>query len=261
MMHSSEYPRVNILGVGVSAINLDMAIKSIDNWIQKQESHYICVRDVHGVMESQRDREICHIHNHAGLVTPDGMPLVWLCRLKGHAYVERVYGPDLMLALCEHSLHKGYRHYFYGGVEGVPELLAQRLRQRFPGLQIVGTISPPFQPLTEEEDIEIVKEINQQSPHVIWVGLSTPKQEYWMASHIGKINAPVFIGVGAAFDFLAGIKKQAPRWMQRSGLEWLFRLGMEPGRLWRRYLINAPIFIVFVLLQSLGLRKYPLDHG
>jgi len=261
MMHSSEYPRVNILGVGVSAINLDMAIKSIDDWIQKQESHYICVRDVHGVMESQRDREIRHIHNHAGLVTPDGMPLVWLCRLKGHAHVERVYGPDLMLALCEHSLHQGYRHYFYGGVDGVPELLAQRLRQRFPGLQIVGTISPPFRPLTEEEDIEIVKEINQKSPHVIWVGLSTPKQEYWMASHIGKINAPVLIGVGAAFDFLAGIKKQAPRWMQRSGLEWLFRLGMEPRRLWRRYLINAPIFIVFILLQSLGLRKYPLDHG
>jgi N-acetylglucosaminyldiphosphoundecaprenol N-acetyl-beta-D-mannosaminyltransferase len=251
--------RVNILGVGVSAINVDIALETIEGWIARRESHYVCVTGVHGVMESQRDNEVRRIHNASGLTTPDGMPLVWLSRLKGHRHVDRAYGPDLMLALCERSVDRRYRHFFYGGAEGVPEQLAANLRQRFPELQVVGIYSPPFRLLTPEEDEQVVQMINQATPDIVWVGLSTPKQERWMADHIGRVKVPVLIGVGAAFDFLTGRKRQAPRWMQRSGLEWLFRLLTEPRRLWRRYLINNPLFVLLVLAQALGLRRYSLE--
>jgi len=210
-------------------------------------------------MESQRDEELRRIHNRAGLVTPDGMPLVWLSRLQSFHHVERVYGPDLMLALCERSVAKGYRHFFYGGAEGVPEQLASVLQKRFPGLQVAGTFSPPFRPLTADEDDRIVQMINAAAPDIVWVGLSTPKQERWMAGHRERLTAPVLIGVGAAFDFLTGRKPQAPRWMQRAGLEWLFRLLTEPRRLWRRYLINNPLFVALVVLQALGVRRYGLE--
>ena len=252
-----KVPRANILGVGVSALNMAMALEIIEGWIERREPHYVCVTGVHGVMESQRDEELRRIHNRAGLVTPDGMPLVWLSRLQSFHHVERVYGPDLMLALCERSVAKGYRHFFYGGAEGVPEQLASVLQKRFPGLQVAGTFSPPFRPLTADEDDRIVQMINAAAPDIVWVGLSTPKQERWMAGHRERLTAPVLIGVGAAFDFLTGRKPQAPRWMQRAGLEWLFRLLTEPRRLWRRYLYHNPRFVLLVLLQLLGLRHYP----
>lgn len=250
--------RVNILGVGVSAINMEMALAVIEGWIKRRKPHYVCVTGVHGVMESQRDESLRRVHNQAGLVTPDGMPLVWLSRLKGYRHVDRVYGPDLMLALCEHSVSRGYRHFFCGGAEGVPEQLSEVLQKRFPGLQVVGTYSPPFRPLTPEEDEAVVRMINGADPDIVWVGLSTPKQERWMAEHRARLNAPVLIGVGAAFDFLTSRKPQAPRWMQRAGLEWLFRLLTEPRRLWRRYLINNPLFVALVLLDALGLRRQTL---
>jgi N-acetylglucosaminyldiphosphoundecaprenol N-acetyl-beta-D-mannosaminyltransferase len=164
-----------------------------------------------------------------------------------------------MLALCEHSIQKGYRHFLYGGNPTVPEKLAQNLTQGFAGLNIVGTYSPPFRQLTPEEDQQIVEMINQADPHIVWVGLSTPKQERWMADHIGRLTAPVLIGVGAAFDFHAGLKKQAPRWMQRSGLEWLFRLITEPRRLWKRYLINNPLFVILIIAQALRIKRYPVE--
>ncbi len=251
-------PRVNILGVGVSAINMDIALNLIDLWIARREPHYVCVTPVHSIMECQRDPELRRIYNNSGMTTPDGMPLVWLSRLFGYYYVDRVYGPDLMLALCERSVTKGYRHFFYGGAEGVPDQLAANLQRRFPGLIITATYSPPFRALTPEEDEQIVNMINDANPDIVWVGLGSPKQERWMAAHIGRIKAPVLIGVGAAFDFLSGRKRQAPRWMQRAGLEWLFRLLSEPRRLWRRYLINNPIFIALVLLQIMGVRRYDL---
>jgi N-acetylglucosaminyldiphosphoundecaprenol N-acetyl-beta-D-mannosaminyltransferase len=249
-------PRVNILGVGVSAITMAMALRAIEAWITRREPHYVCVTGVHGVMESQRDPTLRQIHNRAGMVTPDGMPLVWLSRLKGFGYVERVYGPELMLAACQRSIEKGYRHFFYGGAPGVVEILATRLHARFPTLQVVGCDTPPFRPLTLAEDRMVVARINTARPDIVWVGLSTPKQERWMASHIGWLQVPVLIGVGAAFDFHAGLKRQAPRWIQRSGLEWLFRLAMEPRRLWRRYLINNPWFLWLILLQALGKEIY-----
>jgi len=253
--------RTNVLGVGVSAIDMKLALDTIEHWIATREPHYVCVSGVHGVMESQQDEELRRIHNRAGLVTPDGMPLVWLSHLSGRREVQRVYGPDLMLACCALSEEKGYRHYFYGGGEGVPELLAERLRQRFPRLQVVGTYSPPFRPLSPEEDEALIQRIDATDPDIVWVGLSTPKQERWMASHVGRVRAPVLIGVGAAFDFHAGLKKQAPRWMQRSGLEWFFRLVTEPRRLGRRYLVNNPKFVWRILLQAAGIDRYDLDEA
>lgn len=252
-------PRTNILGIGVSAVNMEMALEAIAEWISRREPHYVCVSGVHGLMESQRDAELRRIHNAAGLVVPDGMPLVWLSRFRGFRHVDRVYGPDLLLAVCKYSVKQSYRHFFYGGASGVAELLTSRLQSRFPGLHIVGTDSPPFRPLTPVEDRAAVERINAAQPDIVWVGISTPKQERWMAAHVGRLTAPVLIGVGAAFDFHAGLKKQAPHWMQRSGLEWLFRLLSEPRRLGPRYLVNNPWFLWLVLLQMLGRRPYALE--
>ena len=246
-----ELQKVQILGISVSAINMTQAAAVIEEWVSSRKHHYVCVTGVHGVMESRNDEQLRRIHNEAGLVTPDGMPLVWLSRLKGQGHVRRVYGPDLMLELCRRSLEKKYRHFFYGGAEGVAEKLTGRLRQKFPGIEIAGTLCPPFRTLTEPEDAEIIANINRARPDIVWVGLSTPKQERWMAEHVGKIQAPVLIGVGAAFDFHAGVKKQAPRWMQRSGLEWLFRLIQEPRRLAGRYLVNNPKFVAAVIKEWL----------
>ena len=249
-------PRVNILGVNISAINMQMALTMIDDWIRRKEPRYVCITTTHGVMECQRDRELRAVLNSSGLTTPDGMPLVWLCKAFGHRHVDRVYGPDLMLALCEHSVEQGYRHFFYGGAEGVPEQLANRLMQRFPDLRVGGTYAPPFRPLTPDEDEEVVRRINATNSDIAWVGLGTPKQDKWMADHVGRIEAPILIGVGAAFDFHSGCKQQAPLWMQRNGLEWLFRLGTEPGRLSKRYLVNNPLFMLHMTCQLLGLRRY-----
>ena len=254
-----EIQKANILGVPVSCINKQIALDVIDDWIRAGKQSYVIVRDVHGIMECQRDDELHAIHNRAGLVTPDGMPVVWICRSHGYSYVDRVYGPDLMMAACEMSEKKGYRQFFYGAGEKVPDLLKEKLLAKCPDLKIVGGFSPPFRPLTPEEDEVIVQMINEANPDILWIGLSTPKQEKWMAAHMGKIKAPVMIGVGAAFDFHAGLVKQAPKWIQRSGMEWAFRLVQEPKRLWKRYLVNNPAFIFLFIQQVLGIRKFPLE--
>jgi N-acetylglucosaminyldiphosphoundecaprenol N-acetyl-beta-D-mannosaminyltransferase len=253
--------RVNVLGVGISAITMADALAMIDKWIATGASRYVCVTGVHGVMESQTDPALRKIHNHADLVTPDGMPMVWLSWLHGHRRAERVYGPDLLLACCQASVAKGYRHFLYGGGEGVPERLAARLQTRFPGLIIAGTWSPPFRELTGTEEQAMIDTIASAQPDIIWIGLSTPKQERWMARYVGRLPAAVLIGVGAAFDIHAGLKKQAPPWMQRTGLEWLFRLAAEPRRLWRRYLINNPWFVWRLLLQLSGVVRYDIRAG
>lgn len=239
--------RVDVLGVGVSAINPSMALAEIERWVDEGERQYVCVTGVHGVMESQRDPELLRIHNDSGLTTPDGMPMVWSGRRAGAGWMERVYGPDLMLAVCERGVDRGWTHFFYGGAEGVPELLAEKLTARFPGLEVVGTYSPPFRPLTEEEEAEVASLIEAAAPTFVWVGLSTPKQERWMAAFRSRLSAPAILGVGAAFDMHAGRLPQAPRWMQRSGLEWLYRLIKEPRRLWRRYFRNNPAFMLGIV--------------
>ncbi len=247
--------RVDILGVGVSAINMDMALSTMDHWVTSGQKHYVCVTGVHGVIESQTDPKLRRIFNQAGLVTPDGMPMVWVNWLKKQRHVGRVYGPDLMTAICEISAAKGYRHFLYGGAPDVPEKLTNALRKTYPGIEIVGAYSPPFRPLTPDEDDAVVRQINESGPDFVWVGLSTPKQEYWMADHAGRIDAAAMIGVGAAFDFLSGAKTQAPRWIQRGGFEWLYRLITEPRRLWRRYLTIVPLFLLYMALDSVGLRR------
>jgi len=252
----TDFRRVNVLGVGISAINLPQAVAEIEGWIARRERRYVTVCGVHGVMESQRDPRLRQLINQGGLATPDGMPLVWLSRLQGHRDAARVYGPDLMLALCERSQVMGYRHFFYGGAPGVADLLTRRLRERYPGLVVAGTHSPPFRPLGTEEDRATLDKIDAAAPDIVWVGLGTPKQDYWVAQHRPLLKAPVLIAVGAAFDFHAGLLAQAPRWMQRSGLEWLFRFIQEPRRLGPRYLVNNPAFLLLVSLQLAGLRRY-----
>jgi N-acetylglucosaminyldiphosphoundecaprenol N-acetyl-beta-D-mannosaminyltransferase len=236
--------RVDILGVGVGPINLDDAIATIEGWISERSRNYVCITGVHGVMESWRDARLRRIHNEAGMVTPDGMPLVWLSRLLGKHRTERVYGPDLMRKRTAASSLRGYRQFYYGGAEGVANRLKHVLTAAHPDLEVAGTYCPPFHALTAREDQTAVDAINAAQPHIVWIGLSTPKQEFWMATHLGRIEAPVMVGVGAAFDFLAGTKRQAPLWMQRSGLEWLFRLCSEPRRLWRRYAYIVPGFAI-----------------
>src|SRR5215813_2825550 len=238
---------IDILGVGVTAINMNDAIAAIEHWISEGRRTYVCITGVHGVMEARRDYRLQRIHNEAGMVTPDGMPLVWLSRLFGKARTERVYGPDLMRLMTVVSSLRGYRQFYYGGAEGVVDKLKHVLLNAHPKLDVAGTFCPPFRELTQQEDQAVVDTINAARAHIVWVGLSTPKQEFWMAWHLGRIEAPVMIGVGAAFDFLAGTKRQAPHWMQRNGLEWMFRLCSEPRRLWRRYFYIVPGFAILAV--------------
>ena len=236
-------PRVDVLGVGISVVDMATAVDEITAWIERREQHYVCVTGVHGVMESQRDADLMRIHNASGLTTPDGMPMVWAGRRAGATGMRRVYGPDLMLALSERAAERGWKSFFYGGKEGVPERLADKLAARFPGFISVGCYSPPFRPLTADEDEAIVERINGLAPDLVWIGLSTPKQERWMDAHVGRLDATVLLGVGAAFDIHAGNLPQAPRWMQANGLEWLYRVIREPRRLWRRYVSIVPRFM------------------
>lgn len=228
------------------------AIGTIFHWVETGQPNYVCVRDVHGVMRSRKDRQLLQIHEQAGLVTPDGMPLVWIARWRGHRNVSRVCGADLMAAVCRQSVARGTRHYFYGGKQGVAERLACALQRRHPGLVVAGARSPPFRALTPSEDAEETAHIAATGPQIVWVGLSSPKQEAWMHRHVGRIPGATLIGVGAAFDFLTGDVKRAPRWMQRSGLEWLHRLCCEPRRLWRRYCLMAPHFALLLARQEIG---------
>ncbi len=249
--------RFNVQGVGVHAIDLDSTLGLVARAIADGAPRYIAVTGVHGVSVAQGDPEFRAILNGALLCTPDGMPLVWMGRLQGHRETRRVYGPDLMLKLCDEGRARGWRHFFCGGKPGVAERLAERLRARFPGMALAGCYTPPFRDLLEEESDELALRVRAARPDIIWVGMSTPKQEIFMARHLGHLPTPLMIGVGAAFDIHAGLLPQAPRWMQRSGIEWLFRLAAEPRRLWRRYLINNPLFITRALMQLTGLRCYP----
>jgi len=252
---------VNILGIGLRAQSMEEAVAAIAAWIEQRRATYVCVSSVNNIVESQRDPALKTIHNAAGMVTTDGMPLVWLCRKNGHKTAQRIYGPDLMLEICSASVERNWRHFLYGATPEVLERLGNNLQARFPGLVIAGSYAPPFRPLTEGEDHEITARINAAKADVIWVGLNTPKQERWMAAHLDRVSAPVMIGVGAAFDFHAGTKRQAPRWMRRHGLEWLFRLACEPRRLGRRYLVGNTVFLWLLALQALSLRAFPLGKG
>jgi N-acetylglucosaminyldiphosphoundecaprenol N-acetyl-beta-D-mannosaminyltransferase len=250
--------RVSVLGVGISVLNLKTTLAAIADAVQGRRKGYLCVTGVHGVMEAQEDAAFKTILNNAFLCTPDGMPMVWAGKLAGHREMSRVYGPDLMLDVCAWSEKSGCTHFFYGGADGVADLLAQKLKARFPKLTVVGTFTPPFRPLTAEEVAKLQGQIAAVKPDILWVGLSTPKQEKFMAEFLPKLDVTLMVGVGAAFDFLSGRVRQAPRWMQRSGLEWFYRLCSEPRRLAKRYFRNNPLFLLKGLGQLTGFKKYPL---
>jgi N-acetylglucosaminyldiphosphoundecaprenol N-acetyl-beta-D-mannosaminyltransferase len=254
-----EAARANVLGVGISALNLDLAVAAVAEALERKAKGYVCVTGVHGVSEAQLDPAFRAILNRAFLNTPDGMPMVWMGRWQGFRQMARVYGPDLMLRVCAYSQSRGLTHFLYGGAPGVAEELKRRLEQRFPGINIAGTCTPPFRPLTAEEEADLARRVGALKPDFFWVGLSTPKQEKFMAEYFQKLDATLFFGVGAAFDFHAGRMRQAPRWMQRSGLEWLFRLACDPGRLWKRYLKNNPLFVLRACCQVTGIRRYRLE--
>ena len=250
-------PAVYLLGVRVHMVQIPDVIEQMECWIRERgNSHFTAVTGMHGVTEAQNDSSFKTILNSANLVVPDGMSLIWLSRIRGYVLKRRVYGPELMLAFCEQTAHRGYRHFLYGGAPGVPEQLAETLTRRFPGLKIAGTYSPPYRPLTVEEESEISGAINGSGADVLWVGLSTPKQERWMYAHRNCLNVPVMVGVGAAFDLNTGRIRQAPPWMRENGLEWLFRLLQEPRRLWRRYLIHGWKFAWYVSLELFGLKRF-----
>jgi len=251
-----ETQTYDVLGVRTHAIQLGQVVDRMQGWIRERDGcHSIAATGMHGVVEAQHDPEFKQILNATDLIVPDGMPLVWLGRRQGHALRKRVYGPDLLLAFCEQGAGRGYRHFLYGGAPGVAERLAESLKTRFPELNVIGTYSPPFRPLTAAEDEEIVALIDRAAPDVLWVGLGTPKQERWMHAHKG-LRVPVLVGVGAAFDMLSGRKRQAPRWMREHGLEWFFRLMQEPHRLWRRYLVYGAQFIAYLALERLRLKNF-----
>ena len=247
--------RYNVLGVGVSARTLPEARDLVVSVHGRLRRGYVCLGTAAGLTEARADPALRKIFNDSWLTTPDGMPLVWL----GPKGVERVYGPDLMLAVCDAGRAVRLTHYFLGGREGVAEELKQKLCARFPGLAVVGTFTPPFRPLDANELAALRADIARVRPDVIWVGLGTPKQEHFMAEHWQTLDAGVLIGVGAAFNFHSGRVRQAPRWMQRSGLEWLFRLCTEPRRLGPRYLKTNPLFVLRVLAQLCGLKAYPIE--
>ena len=250
--------RSYILETPVDPLDYASAVKSIVDWIGAMERpcRFVVQTNVNSIVTVQESSLYSSTLQNASLSVPDGMPLVWLLRLRGVSIKSRVYGPDLMLMLCEEASKKGWRCFLYGGKPGVLERLKRRLESLSPGLQIVGAYSPPFRTLTETEDREICEMINAANPDILWVALGTPKQDIWMYEHREKLNVSVMHGVGAAFDFLSGEIRQAPRWMMHSGFEWLYRLMIEPRRLWKRYTINNALFLYYLLLEFLGLGRY-----
>jgi N-acetylglucosaminyldiphosphoundecaprenol N-acetyl-beta-D-mannosaminyltransferase len=247
----------NLLGVKVSAINMHGAIDLADQWITEGRSGYVCVTGVHGIMEAYRDPKLREILNHAVINTPDGMPMSWVGRLQGFTDMDRVYGPDFMFSMCQLSLNRGYRHFLYGGQPGVTLKLKETLEERFPGLQVVGTYTPPFRSLDAEEEDGLIAQLHQSKPHILWIGMSTPKQERFMAEYVERLQVPLLVGVGAAFDYHTGRIHDCSDWIKRAGLQWLHRLLQDPQRLWRRYLRNNPAFVWNIGLQMLKLRRYP----
>lgn len=253
-------PRVNVLGVGIHAVNMEDAVQWSERLLKSGDKGYVCVTGVHGVMESRSDPRLRAILNRAYLCVPDGMPTVWMGRLRGrHRGMQRVYGPDYMLELCRRSLLHGYRHFFYGGAPGVAERLKTKLTTRMPWLNVVGTYTPSFGPLTSEQERELTAIVAQKKPHIFWVGLSTPKQERFMARYLERIEVKLMAGVGAAFDLHAGLRSDAPSWMKHCGLQWLHRLGQEPRRLGPRYLKHNPRFVWEVCEQLTGWKRFELE--
>lgn len=253
--------QVNVLGVGVHATNMQSAAVALETLIGQKKKGYVCLAGVHGIMEAQRSRTLKAIFANAFLVAPDGMPIVWIGRLQNCSGVQRVFGPDLMVDIIGRAEFRNCVHFFCGGEAGVAESLCDYMLRRFPWIKIAGTYSPPFRPMTAVEEEELVTKVHSSQPDIIWVGLSTPKQERFMAHYLPMLDTKLMIGVGAAFLFHTGAIRDSPEWVKHAGLQWLHRLIQEPSRLWRRYLINNPLFIVSAFLQIIGWKHYAFEMG
>ncbi len=251
----SESPSVRILGTRVDALNMDLACAAVSEALRRKQKGYICLGGVQLLTEAYEHEDYRELLERAFLVTPDGMPLVWLGKLQGQPHMGRVYGPDLMLRVCEQSVPQGFTHFLLGGKEGVADELKTVLEEKYPGIRIVGAHCPPFRPMTPDEDAALIAQVAAAKPDIIWVGLGSPKQDRFMRDYLPQLDTTLMFGVGAAFDFHTGRVPQAPAWMQRIGMEWFFRVCCEPRRLARRYLRNNPLFVWRLLLEWLHFGK------
>lgn len=254
-MHGAPTARnsARVLGAKIDALSWSQALERIGGWAAARESRYVCICNVHSVVSASQNTDFAKAIEECDLVTPDGAPVAWMLRHLGYPTQQRINGPDLMWKYLDHISGSQESIYLYGGSESTIEALRRRIAAVFPNTRIAGSCSPPFRPLTVEEDAEVVDRINASGAGTVWASLGCPKQELWMAAHRGRVNA-VMIGVGAAFDFHAGTVRRAPEWMRNNGLEWLHRLATEPGRLWKRYLVTNSVFLVRAAAQLLGRR-------
>ncbi|WP_213805482.1 WecB/TagA/CpsF family glycosyltransferase [Granulicella sp. dw_53] len=259
MSTCKDHPRANVLGIGVDAVDMEQALVRIEEELQLKRKGYVCLVGVHGVMEAQRDAAIANIFRNAALALPDGMPTVWVGRHQGHVNMERVAGPDLMLEVMRGERFRNATHFLCGGKDGVAEELREQLMSRYPFLKIVGTYTPPFGPMSLKQEKEFVTMIGNARPSIVWVGISTPKQDRFMNHYLPLLDTTLMFGVGAAFDFHTGRISDCPEWIKQAGLQWFDRLLQDPRHLWKRYLRNNPAFLFYSLLQLTGLRSYPLQ--
>lgn len=242
---------VDLLGVDVAVTSPKLTCDFMDRQIRDKVRGYLCFAPVSTLVDCQKSEDYRKVINGSILTNPDGVPLVWLARLRGKKQMQRTCGPDTMLKSCELGQQAGHSHFFYGGTEENNAKMIANLKDKFPHIKIAGQIAPPFKSVGEIEDQSTLDAINQAKPDILWIGLGSPKQDYWMANHRDRLDVPVICGVGAAFDFFSGVKAHAPKWMQRSGLEWLFRLCCEPRRLWKRYIIGNTQFIYYLITKEL----------
>ncbi len=253
-----DCPRANVLGVGVHSLDMTAAVAATREFIAQGRRGYVCLATVYGIMEAQRDPGLRAIYNCASLCLPDGMPTVWMGWLQGRRSMDRVYGPDFMLRVLESGVESGLRHFLYGGLPGVADELKRNLERMCPGVSIVGTFAPPFRPLTEDEERSLASHVSATKTDIMWVGIGSPKQERFCSNHVDRLDVPLLIGVGAAFDIHTGRHKDAPNWVKRAGIQWAHRLLQDPRRLAGRYIVNNPLFVALAAAQLLGLRRYKI---
>lgn len=245
----------SLLNTRIDALQHEQILDYLSLWIrQREKNHYVLFANAHSVMENRSNISFKGAAENADLTVPDGMPLVLIGRLRGMHLPQRADGPGFMLKTLNISTQLGWRHYFYGSTPEILQQLLQRLRTNWPGVQIAGSYAPPFRPLTAAEEEDVISNINKSGADILWIGLGCPKQEIWMWRNRDRLQVPVMLGVGQAFDLMAGVKNRAPGWMRAAGLEWAFRLVTEPRRTWRRYLINNPLFIWLVLMEEIRLK-------
>ena len=255
-------PSINILDININVTNLDHSVQLILQWIEKKKQQYVCVRDVHGIVLSQKDSFLRSIHHNSGLTVPDGMPLVWIGRLLGFSSMGRVYGPELMNYLCRVSVEKGFTHCLYGGKTNQQvQAVKFQLEKKFKGIKISGAFCPPFSSFSEFNDFQLLSHLRSNQTDILWVGVGTPKQEYIMSHLVKHTNTNVIIGVGAAFDIITNIQSDAPDWVKKLGLQWFFRSLQDPGRLGKRYIKIIPSFIILMFIRWIKKKKFNQKKG